>query len=149
MLIQFLHSFRDVMACMALIPVQWLGQEASGTVVRTGSKVVDWVPGDRVCTIHVGTHATRIRTDSRGLARIPDSMSFEDAAALPVVNMTAYYAFVSIAKLRRGQSVLIHAAAGGVGQAAIQYVSRTMIHTPDGVTDMTLLTLRCLGWPNI
>jgi zearalenone synthase (highly reducing iterative type I polyketide synthase) len=54
------------------------------------------------------------------MTKIPDSMSFEEAAAVPVVHTTAYYAFVSVAKLRRGQSVLIHAAAGGVGQAAIQ-----------------------------
>lgn len=108
------------MACMALIPVRWLGQEASGVVLRTGSKASHWKAGDRVSTIHVGTHATRIRVDHRGLAKIPDSMSFEDAAAVPVVHTTAYYAFVCVAKLRKGQSVLIHAAAGGVGQAAIQ-----------------------------
>lgn len=113
-------SFRDVMACMGLIPVHWLGQEASGVVVRTGGKVTDFVPGDRVSTIHVGTHATTIRVDHRGLARIPEAMSFEEAAAVPVVHTTAYYAFVRVAKLRKGQSVLIHAAAGGVGQAAIQ-----------------------------
>jgi zearalenone synthase (highly reducing iterative type I polyketide synthase) len=47
-------------------------------------------------------------------------MSYEDAAAVGVVHTTAYYAFVYIAKLRKGQSILIHAAAGGVGQAAIQ-----------------------------
>lgn len=108
------------MACMALIPVSLLGQEASGVVVKTGSKVTGLKPGDRVSTIHVGTHATRIRVDHRGLAEIPDSMSFEDAAAVGVVHTTAYHALVNIAKLRKGQSVLIHAAAGGVGQAAIQ-----------------------------
>ncbi len=108
------------MACMALIPVTLLGQEASGIVLRAGTKAGKWKPGDRVCTIHAGTHATKIRTDHRGLARIPDSMSFEEAAAIPVVHVTAYYAFVAVAKLRKGQSVLIHAAAGGVGQAAIQ-----------------------------
>lgn len=108
------------MACMALIPVQWLGQEASGVILRVGNKAGHWKPGDRVSTIHVGTHATRIRVDHRGLARIPEDMSFEEAAAVPVVHTTAYYAFISVAKLQRGQSVLIHAAAGGVGQAAIQ-----------------------------
>lgn len=109
------------MACMGLIPVRWLGQEASGIVLRTGSKAGgNWKAGDRVCTINVGTHATKIRADHRGLVKIPDSMSFEEAAALPVAHMTAYYAFVCVAMLRKGQSVLIHAATGGVGQAAIQ-----------------------------
>ncbi|KAF2273799.1 reducing polyketide synthase [Westerdykella ornata] len=113
-------NFRDVMASMGLIPVTWLGQEASGVVVRTGRNVTNVKQGDRVNTIHVGTHATRIRVNYRGLARIPEGMSFEEAAAIPVVHTTAYYAFVRVAKLRAGQSVLIHAAAGGVGQAAIQ-----------------------------
>lgn len=108
------------MACMALIPIKRLGQEASGVVVRIGNKVTNFKPGDRVSTTHDGTHATRIRVDHRGLVKIPDSMSFEEAAAVHVVHTTAYYAFVCVAKLRKGQSVLIHAAAGGVGQAAIQ-----------------------------
>jgi zearalenone synthase (highly reducing iterative type I polyketide synthase) len=108
------------MACMALIPVNWLGQEASGIVIRTGSKATEFKPGDRVSTTNVGTHATKIRADYRAVAKIPDSLSFEDAAAVPVVHTTAYYSFVKVAKLRPGQSVLIHAAAGGVGQAAIQ-----------------------------
>lgn len=108
------------MACMALIPVRWLGQEASGIVLRTGSKATKFKPGDRVSTTNVGLHATRIRTDYRVTAKIPDSMSFEEAASVPVIHTTAYYAFIKVAKLRRGQSVLIHSAAGGVGQAAIQ-----------------------------
>lgn len=105
---------------MGLIPVEALGLEASGVVVRMGSKVTDFKPGDRVSTVHIGAYATRIRVHHHGLAKIPDSMSFEDAAASPIVHTTAYYAFICAAKLRKGQSVLIHAAAGGVGQAAIQ-----------------------------
>ena len=108
------------MACMALIPVRWLGQEASGVVLRTGSRATKFKPGDHVSTINVGTHATRIRAHYRATAKVPDSMSFEEAAAVPVIHNTAYYAFVKVAKLHRGQSVLIHSAAGGVGQAAIQ-----------------------------
>ncbi|KAL8910257.1 MAG: hypothetical protein Q9171_004421 [Xanthocarpia ochracea] len=100
--------------------LKWLGQEASGVVLRTGSRATKYKPGDRVSTINVGTHATRIRADYRATAKVPDSMSFEEAAAVPVIHHTAYYAFVKVAKLHRGQSVLIHSAAGGVGQAAIQ-----------------------------
>lgn len=115
-----IYSFRDIMACMALIPVKWLGQEASGVVLRTRAKVTGFEIGDRVSTIHVGTHATRIRVNQRGLAKIHDSLSFEDAAAVGVVHTTAYYAFICVARLQKGQSVMIHAIAGGVGQAAIQ-----------------------------
>lgn len=108
------------MACMALIPISWLGQEASGVVLRTGRDVTTVKPGDRVSVVHVGTHATIIRVNRRNLVKIPDFLTFEEAAAINVVHITAYYAFVHVAKLQKGQSVLIHAAAGGVGQAAIQ-----------------------------
>ncbi|KAM0389205.1 hypothetical protein ACHAQC_009086 [Fusarium culmorum] len=113
-------NFRDVMASMALVPVKGLGQEASGIVLRTGRDATHLKPGDRVSTLDMGTHATVMRADHRVTVKIPDAMSFEEAAAVPVVHTTAYYALVRLAKLQRGQSVLIHAAAGGVGQAALQ-----------------------------
>ncbi|OAA60531.1 reducing polyketide synthase [Niveomyces insectorum RCEF 264] len=143
-------NFRDVMACMGIIPVPWLGQEASGVVTRTGGAVTGWKPGDRVSTIHVGTHATRIRVNHRGLARMPDAMSFEEAAAVPVVHMTAYYAFVTVAKLRRGQSVLIHAAAGGVGQAAIQLAKHMglVVYATVGTEDKRSLLVEQYGIPD-
>ncbi|CAO2653522.1 Nn.00g029330.m01.CDS01 [Neocucurbitaria sp. VM-36] len=143
-------NFRDVMACMALIPVNWLGQEASGIVIRTGAKVDSVKSGDRVSTIHVGTHATKIRVDHRGLAKVPLSMSFEDAAAVGVVHTTAYYAFVCIAKLRKGQSVLIHAAAGGVGQAAIQLAQHLglVIYATVGTDDKRKLIIEQYGIPD-
>ena len=65
------------MACMALIPVRWLGQEASGIILRAGSKATIFKPGDRVSTMNVGTNATRIRANYRVTANIPNSMSFE------------------------------------------------------------------------
>jgi NADPH:quinone reductase-like Zn-dependent oxidoreductase/NADP-dependent 3-hydroxy acid dehydrogenase YdfG len=114
-------SFKDVMASMGLVEVSLIGQEASGIVLRTGGKAVTrFKPGDRVTLLREGMHATKLRIDHRLAVKIPDNMSFEEAAALPVVHATAYHALVNIAKLREGQSVLIHAAAGGVGQAALQ-----------------------------
>lgn len=115
-------NFRDIMASMGLIPVTGLGVEASGVVLRAGSNAAKaFKPGDRVSTMSVGgTHATKTRCDFRVTAKIPDTMSFEEGAAASTVHATAYYVLVKLAKLRRGQSVLIHAAAGGVGQAAVQ-----------------------------
>lgn len=115
-------NFRDIMGSMGLLPVSGLGQEASGVVVRTGKLGAQSLkPGDRVSTLTVGgTHATKIRCHYRVAQKIPDTMSFEEAAGIPVVHCTAYYALVKLAKLRRGQSVLIHAAVGGTGQAAVQ-----------------------------
>ncbi|KAK4446921.1 reducing polyketide synthase rads1 [Podospora aff. communis PSN243] len=116
-------NFRDIMGSMGLLAVTGIGQEASGVVVRTGRLGAErgLKPGDRVSTLTAGgTHATRIRCDYRVAQKIPESMSFEEAAAVPVTHCTAYYALVRLAKLRRGQSVLVHAAAGGTGQAAVQ-----------------------------
>lgn len=109
------------MASMGLVEVFLIGHEASGTIVATGSKAADrFKIGDRVVVSGEGMHATRVRSDHRLVVKIPDSMSFEEAAVLPTVHATAYHALVNVAKLRPGQSVLIHAAAGGVGQAALQ-----------------------------
>nr|B3FWU0.1 RecName: Full=Reducing polyketide synthase rdc5; Short=R-PKS rdc5; AltName: Full=Hypothemycin biosynthesis cluster protein rdc5 [Pochonia chlamydosporia]ACD39774.1 reducing polyketide synthase [Pochonia chlamydosporia] len=115
-------NFRDIMGSMGLLPVSGIGQEASGIVVRVGKLGASSLkPGDRISTLTVGgTHATRIRCDYRVAKKIPEGMSFEEAAGIPVVHCTAYYALVKLAKLRPGQSVLIHAAAGGTGQAALQ-----------------------------
>ncbi|KAI1771028.1 hypothetical protein F4818DRAFT_454916 [Hypoxylon cercidicola] len=115
-------NFRDVMASMGLVPVTGLGQEASGVVLRAGRRAAEsFKYGDRVSIVSVGgTHATKARCDYRVAVKIPDTMSFEEGAAAPMVYVTAYYALVRLAKLRRGQSVLIHAAAGGLGQAAVQ-----------------------------
>lgn len=113
-------SFRDIMSSMGLLADSLLGCEASGVITATGSKVTSVKVGDRVTALGHGAHATVLRTCERVCAVIPDSVSFEEASAIPVVHTTAYHALVNRAKLRRGQSVLIHAAAGGVGQAAIQ-----------------------------
>lgn len=114
-------NFRDIMASMGIIPMSVLGLEGSGLVTRTGALASSqFKPGDRVSFLGVGAHATRCRTDYRLAVHIPDSTSFEEAAALPVVYVTAYHALVNLSRLRKGQSILIHAAAGGVGQAAIQ-----------------------------
>ena len=115
-------NFRDIMTSMGLITGKGLGQEASGIVLRTGSKASEvFNPGDRISTLELGgTHATKTICNYRATQKIPDSISFEEAAAVSVVYITAYFAFVNLARLRRGQSVLIHAPAGGVGPAAVQ-----------------------------
>lgn len=113
-------NFKDIMGAMGLVPVPMLGLEASGVVVRTGQAVTRFQPGDCVAAHAYGSHATVVRTHEAVVHKLPDSITFEEGAAINLVHVTAYYALVRLAKLRRGQSVLIHAAAGGVGQAAIQ-----------------------------
>lgn len=113
-------NFRDIMASMNLVPVTGLGVEASGIVLRTGSCAAkSFKPGDRVSTMSMGgTHATKTRCDFRVTAKIPDTMSFEEGAATPTVHATAYYILVKMAKLRRGQSILIHVRGGTSGGTA-------------------------------
>lgn len=106
---------------MGLVEVSLIGHEASGVVTALGSEAAKrFQLGDRVVVLGEGMHATRLRSDHRLAMKIPDSMSFEEAAVIPTVHATAYHAFVNVAKLSPGKSVLIHAAAGGVGQAALQ-----------------------------
>lgn len=113
-------NFKDIMGAMGLVPVPMLGLEAAGVVVRTGPAVTRIKAGDRVAAHAYGSHATVVRTHEAVVHKLPDSITFEEGAAINLVQVTAYYALVRLAKLRKGESVLIHAAAGGVGQAAIQ-----------------------------
>lgn len=114
-------NFKDVMAAMGLVRMSVLGLEASGVVVQAGEKAARrFKPGDRVAVFATGSFATTTRANHQAVASIPNTMSFEEAAAIPIVHTTAYHSLVNLARLRKGQSILIHAAAGGVGQAAVQ-----------------------------
>ncbi|KAL2008035.1 hypothetical protein VTN00DRAFT_8017 [Thermoascus crustaceus] len=112
-------NFRDIMVSMGQLNDNFLGCECSGIVTKTGSKVSDLQIGDRVTAWTLGTFCNYIHCPAAFVHRIPDSMSYHVAASLPIVYCTAYYALINLARMRKGESVLIHAAAGGVGQAAI------------------------------
>ncbi|KAG9769377.1 putative polyketide synthase, partial [Aureobasidium melanogenum] len=145
-------NFRDVMACMGLVAVPGLGVEASGVVLKAGKNARNmFQPGDRVSTVSLGgAHATRTRCDYRVTAVIPDAMSLEEAAAVPTVHATAYFALVRLAKCREGQTVLIHAAAGGVGQAAIQLAQHIglIVYATVGTADKRQLLKEQYGIPD-
>ncbi|KAI1826640.1 hypothetical protein F4861DRAFT_536951 [Xylaria intraflava] len=113
-------NFRDVMVAMGVIRDSTFGFEASGIVTAIGSHVKRFKIGDRVVSLCHGGHCTVLRNKEALTQHVPADMSFEIASTLPLVYVTAYNALVRVAGARRGQSVLIHAAAGGVGQAAIQ-----------------------------
>ncbi|KAG8157399.1 hypothetical protein KVR01_012783 [Diaporthe batatas] len=112
-------NFRDVLTVIGEIPDDHVGREAAGVVLRKGATVARFKLGDRVCCLAPGAHRTRLRVSEK-LCQDMGQMSHQDAASLPLVFCTAYHALVNLARLRPGQSVLIHAAAGGVGQAALQ-----------------------------
>ncbi|KAL2831410.1 hypothetical protein BDW59DRAFT_182083 [Aspergillus cavernicola] len=113
-------NFRDVMTAMGQIPDETVGLEASGVVRQIGQNVTRFNIGDRICCLAHAAHKPVIRVPVAQCQLIPEYLSFEDAATLPMVHYTAYHALVNLARVRKGQSILIHAAAGGVGQAAIQ-----------------------------
>jgi len=114
-------NFRDVVAALALVDDQdALGAEGAGVVLEVGPGVTRLVPGDRVMGIVGGAFGPVAVADQRLLARIPEGWSFAQAAAAPLVFLTAYYALVDLAGLSSGERVLVHAATGGVGMAAVQ-----------------------------
>ncbi len=99
-----------------------LGTEAAGTVLETGAGVRDFRPGDRVfCrTAAAGCQAERLVAPVAEFFRMPPGVSFAEAAAIPVIFLTAYHMLKTLAPVRPGETVLVHAAASGVGTAAVQ-----------------------------
>nr|WP_245730657.1 type I polyketide synthase [Micromonospora pallida] len=114
-------NFRDVVLTLGMVPDQEvLGNEGAGVVLDVGPGVTDVAPGDRVMGLFSGSFSSIAVTDHRLVTRIPDGWSYAEAAAVPVVFLTAWYGLVELARLGAGESVLVHAAAGGVGMAAVQ-----------------------------
>ncbi|QKE72571.1 NAD(P)H-quinone oxidoreductase [Arthrobacter citreus] len=100
-----------------------LGLEMSGIVEQIGANVANWNVGDRVCgLLPGGGYAQYVSIPADLVIPIPEHLSFEDAAAIPEVFLTAYLNLFELGKLKENETVLIHAGASGVGTAAIQLV---------------------------
>ncbi|MDX3580158.1 SDR family NAD(P)-dependent oxidoreductase, partial [Streptomyces sp. FL07-04A] len=114
-------NFRDVLIALGSYPGEApLGSEGAGVVVEAGPGVTSVAVGDRVMGLFSDGAGPLAVTDHRTLARIPEGWTFTEAAATPIVFLTAYYGLVDLAGLRRGERLLVHSAAGGVGMAALQ-----------------------------
>ncbi|MET8780130.1 acyltransferase domain-containing protein, partial [Nocardia sp. NPDC004654] len=115
-------NFRDVLITLGMYPEHALiGSEAAGVVCEIGDAVTDFAVGDRVMGLFVtGAMGSVAVTDWRMLAKVPSGWSLTQAASTPIVFLTAYYALTDLARLQRGQRLLVHSAAGGVGMAAVQ-----------------------------
>jgi len=97
------------------------GAELAGVVHTVGDDVRGFKPGDRVlAAVPLGAFAERAAVPARAAMRMPEGMSFEEGAAFPIVYPTSYAGLVFRAGLQRGENLLVHAAAGGVGIAAVQ-----------------------------
>lgn len=122
-------NFRDVMAATGALPEEALldgfagaalGLECAGVVSAVGDGVEALAVGDRVVGFAPAALASRVVTPTDAVVAIPPGLDFAAAATLPVAFVTARYAFLNLARLMPGETVLIHAASGGVGLAAIQ-----------------------------
>ncbi|MFB9679132.1 SDR family NAD(P)-dependent oxidoreductase [Streptosporangium vulgare] len=114
-------NFRDAMLALGMYPgAADLGTEGAGVVLAVGDDVTGIGPGDRVMGLIPGGIGPEAVTDHRLLVPIPEGMSFAQAATVPAVFLTAYYALRDLAGARPGEWLLVHSAAGGVGGAAIQ-----------------------------
>ncbi|KAI1173516.1 fatty acid synthase S-acetyltransferase [Nemania sp. FL0916] len=115
-------NFRDILVALNIVefPVRAFGLEASGVVTRVGSNVKRIAVGDCVVCLKKHTFATKIVVEELACAKIPEALSFDEAGSMIFVFATAIYSLINVGGLRKGQSVLIHSACGGVGLAAVQ-----------------------------
>ena len=101
------------------------GQEAAGVVTEVGSEVTTVQPGDRVAyASSAGSYAEYAAVPASRLVKIPAELDFEQAAAAMLQGMTAHYLLYSSYPLKAGETALIHAAAGGVGQLLVQMAKK-------------------------
>jgi acyl transferase domain-containing protein len=119
-------NFRDVLNVLNLYPGDAgpLGGECAGEVARVGPGVTDIHVGDRVVAMASGCFASHVIARREFVQRMPRGFSAEEAAGLPIAYLTAGHALKDVARLTRGDRVLIHAAAGGVGLAAVHLALR-------------------------
>ena len=119
-------NFRDVMVALGSyptapgVPSPAMGVDCAGKVVAIGTGVESFHIGDEVMCMSDGTFTRYVRTHYSCLMPKPANFTFEQAAAIPCVFETVQYALIEVAHLEKGETVLIHSAAGGVGLAAIQ-----------------------------
>lgn len=99
---------------------QVIGSDVAGVVAARGAGVTMWQVGDEVFGSANAGYAEFVVAEADAIARKPQQMSFVEAAGLPTVTSTAWHSLIDLGKLREGQKLLIHGAAGGTGSAAVQ-----------------------------
>lgn len=113
-------GFRDVFLALGRLEEDDFGADCAGIVTRIGSGVKSLQVGDRVCAQTFNSMKTYARSREWSTVKIADSVSFEDACAVVIPGMTSIQSFLEIARLQKGEKVLIHSASGGTGQVALQ-----------------------------
>jgi acyl transferase domain-containing protein/acyl carrier protein len=117
-------NFRDVLGAIGKYPnAGSLGREFAGIVCAVGDAVTTHKVGDNVFGMASGSLANRVRTPDDYAVSLPEGLDYEDAATIPIAYLTVYHGLCKLSQLKKVERVLIHAAAGGVGFAAMQYVN--------------------------
>lgn len=135
-----------------MIPFEFpiiLGWDAAGKVAAVGANVKRFQVGDRVFarpnTTNRGTYAEYIVTEESMLAKIPDNVSYVEAASIPLAGLTAWQCLYDFSGMKRGDKVLIHAGAGGVGSLAIQIAKNAGAYVASTASTKNKELLESLG----
>ncbi len=150
-------NFRDVLRALGMLQAYEtslgihaagdapFGFEAAGVITAVGADVKNFAVGDEVVVLEAGALASHMTVAARHVVKKPENLSFTEAAAAPLAFVTAYHALADLAQVRAGQRVLIHAAAGGVGLAAVQLALRAGAEVYATASPAKWDTLRALG----
>ncbi|KAH8200137.1 hypothetical protein TruAng_005708 [Truncatella angustata] len=117
-------GFRDIFGALGRLDENEFGTDCAGVVKRVGSQCTQLQPGDRVCTSTFGCMRTYVRCDEADAIKIADSLSMEEACGVINPGMTAWHSLVNVARLQKGEKILIHSASGATGQVAIQIAKK-------------------------
>ncbi|MGW6692126.1 MDR/SDR family oxidoreductase, partial [Streptomyces sp. NPDC054961] len=140
-------NFRDVLIALGMYPGEArIGSEGAGIVLEVAPDVTDLKPGDRVMGLLSGGVGPVSVTDRLLVTPIPEGWSYAQAAATPIVFLTAYYALRDLAAAEAGETLLVHAAAGGVGMAAVQLARHLGVEVFGTASLGKWHTLRTLGF---
>jgi NADPH:quinone reductase-like Zn-dependent oxidoreductase len=126
-----------------------LGHDLSGVITEVGADVRGFKVGDEVYArprdLHIGAFAEQIAIDADDIALKPASLSFEEAAAVPLVALAAWQALVDVADVQPGQKVLVHAGAGGLGSTVVQVAKHLGAHVATTAHTNDVDNVRALG----
>ena len=123
-------NFRDVLSALGRMPVgdeskDQIGSECSGEVLEVGTRVKRLKPGDRVLSVSSPCFASEVVAEAHTVVLLPESLNFSQGASIPLTFLTVEYAIHEQGRLKEGERILIHAAAGGIGLAAVQLAQKT------------------------
>ncbi|KAL6230719.1 hypothetical protein BDW75DRAFT_59054 [Aspergillus navahoensis] len=146
-------NFRDVLVAMGQLEERIMGVDCAGIITRVGSKAAarGYAAGDQVfALLPEGGYGSRARVEWTNVMHMPPGLSFEHAASVPALFTTVYLCFYKVARLQRGQTVLIHAGAGGIGQTAIQFAQLigAEVYTTVGSPEKRALIMERYGIPS-